>query len=85
MASPSNGVDANPNSATHAAAVTKSDATVLTATRALYVGGDGDLVVEMMGDGAEVTFPGVLGGTVLPIRVVKVKAATTATNVVALW
>ena len=66
-----------------AAAVAKSDSTVLDTTRALYIGGAGDLVVTMA-KGGDVTFKAVPAGSVLPIRVTKVKAATTATDIVAL-
>lgn len=68
-----------------AAAVTKSDSTVLTTTRALFVGGAGNLSVVMAGDGATVVFTGVIAGTYLPIRVTKVLAATTATNITGVW
>ena len=71
--------------APYAAAVTKSDDTVLTTTRALYVGGAGDLSVVMAGDGATVVFEDIPAGSLIPIRVTKVKAATTATLIVALW
>lgn len=66
-------------------AVTKSDSTVLSPTRALWVGGAGDLSVIFAGDTAAVTIAGVLAGTLLPFQVTKVMAATTATNVVALY
>ncbi len=53
--------------------------------RALYVGGGGDLQIEMA-DGGIVTLPGVPGGSLLPLRAVRVlNGGTTATGVVALW
>lgn len=52
------------------------------ATRGIYVGGDGDITCLMAG-GTTVTFTGVLGGSILPVRVKQVTAAT-ATNLVAL-
>lgn len=67
-----------------AAAVTKSDATDLGRTRAIWVGGTGNLVVTMA-DGTDVTFTAVPAGSWLWIQVQKVKAATTATNIVALY
>jgi hypothetical protein len=68
-----------------AAAVTPADADLpKIATRALYVGGTGDVAVVMSGGGA-VTFVNVQGGTVLPIRVDRVSAATDATDIVALY
>ncbi len=68
-----------------AAAVTKSDATILPATRGLYVGGAGDVSAILAGDTAAVTFSAVAAGTVLPIQVTKVMAATTATLILALY
>lgn len=67
-----------------AVAVVKSDTTVLIETRGLWIGGAGDVTVTMAGPGAEdCTFVGVLAGSILPVAVTKVKAATTATNIVA--
>lgn len=72
--------------ASNYAAVTPSNSTDLTnVTRALYVGGAGD-VVAVRPDGTAVTFVAVPAGTFLPIRCVRVNATnTTATNIVALW
>lgn len=53
-------------------------------TRAVYVGGAGN-VVAVSADGTEVTFTGVLAGTVLPIRTVRIDDSSTATSMVALW
>lgn len=70
--------------ASNAVAVTKSDATVLTTTRALYIGGAGDVAVTMAG-GGNVTFSAVPVGTLLPLRVTKVlSTGTTATLILAL-
>ena len=71
--------------ATHAQAVTTSDTVDLTnVSRGLFVGGAGNVVV-IMADGTTVTITGVTAGTLLPIRVSRVKATgTTATNMVAL-
>lgn len=69
-----------------AAAVTTSDSTVLPVTRALYIGGAGNITVTMAEDGNNVTFVGVLAGMVYPLQVSKVLATgTTATNIVALY
>lgn len=69
-----------------AAAVTPNDSTDLaTSSRALYVGGAGDVKVDMAHDGT-VTFSDVPAGTILPIRAERVYAAgTSATNIVAIW
>jgi hypothetical protein len=54
-------------------------------TRAVYVGGAGNLTVRMA-DGAALTFTAVPVGSLLPIRVDQVQATgTTATNILALW
>ncbi len=66
-----------------AAAVTKSDATILTAC-ALFVGVGGDLTVTMASSGDDIVFKNVPNGTFMPILVTKVKAATTATDILAL-
>lgn len=69
-------------------AVTTSDVTVLTGVRGLYVGGSGNVTVEMLNPeslSATVTFSAVPAGTVLPIAVERVlQTGTTATNIVAL-
>lgn len=79
-------IDISP--ASGAFAVTASDATVLSGVRGLYVGGAGNLVVEMLNPesvSATVTFNAVPVGTVLPIAVERVLATgTTATLIVAL-
>lgn len=74
-------------SAHGAQAVTASDSTELPCTRALYVGTGGNVSV-IMGDGqngSAVTFSNVPTGVILPIQVVKVMAATTASNILALY
>lgn len=73
--------------ASFAAAVTPNDSTDLTTwPRALFVAGAGDIAVLMAGDGAAVTFTGVPAGTILPVRVKRVKSTgTTATGIVGVW
>ncbi len=65
-------------------AITPSDSTVLTGVRALWVGGAGNLALVAAGDSGTVTVSGVPAGTLLPIAVSKVMAATTATLIVGL-
>ena len=57
-------------------------------TRGIYVGGGGDLVVDMSDSGEQILFKAVPTGTTLPIQVKRVYAAgagTTATYLVALF
>lgn len=72
--------------AINAFSITPSDSVdLLAGTRAIYIGGSGDVQVTMLG-GTTVTFPGVLAGTVLPLRVTRVWVTnTTATNMVGLY
>jgi hypothetical protein len=66
-------------------AITKNDSTVLETTRGLYVGSGGNVVVTD-NTGADVTFTGVAAGTLLPIRVTKVKSTnTTAADFMGLY
>lgn len=57
---------------------------LLHSTRAIYVGGSGDMACEMV-NGELVTFVGLLAGAVYPFRVQRVfVAGTTATSLVGL-
>ncbi len=86
MAAPKTGIIPNPNAAEYAEAVTPDDATYLTQiTRGLWVGGGGNVNVEMS-NGDVVLFSGVGAGSLLPLRVRRVLATTTtATLIVALY
>lgn len=72
--------------ASNAFAVTPADDANLThAARALFVGGAGAVKVDTLG-GDTVTFTGVVAGSILPVRVLKVYATgTDATNIVAVY
>jgi hypothetical protein len=72
-------------SAIHGEAVTKSDTVDLSfVSRAVYVGGAGDLAV-IMRNGETITLVAVPAGTLLPIAVSRVMSTnTTATSIVAL-
>lgn len=70
-----------------ATAITPSDtpAAIGVVTRAIYVGGAGDIAVRMQG-GATVTLANVPSGTFLPLRVQQVLGTgTTATGIVGFW
>lgn len=72
--------------ASNGEAITKHDTNTLVAvSRALYVGGAGDVAVVMLG-GQSLTFSAVPAGTILPIRVTQVKSTgTTATLILGLY
>lgn len=54
-------------------------------SRAVYIGGAGDLAVILEGDTAVVTFVGMLVGVIYSIRAKRIRSTnTTATNIVAL-
>ena len=66
------------------AAVAPSDTTEVNC-RALYVGGAGNVVLQMPGKSETVSFLSVPAGTFMPVSARRVMAATTATNIVALY
>lgn len=69
-----------------AAAVTPADGTALKLTRALYVGGTGDVAVLLADDTVAVTFKAVPVGTWLWLRCQKVMSTnTTATLILAIY
>lgn len=72
--------------AKNAAAVTPSnDNDLTTDARALYVGTSGNVRIITTG-GDTVTFTGVIGGSIIPIRTARVTATgTTASNILAIW
>jgi hypothetical protein len=70
---------------TRGVAVSVSDTEMTYACRAIFVGGAGNLSLLLMDGTTTLVISGVLAGTLLPIRARAIKAATTATNIVALW
>ena len=72
---------------THAFAITPDDANQLTEiTRAIYVGGGGDIALILAEDSAPVIFKAVPTGALLEMRVLQVKATnTTATLLIGLY
>lgn len=74
-------------SARNAAVVTPSDDNDLAqVTRGVFVGGAGNLNVNMAGTGTSLTITGVPAGAFLPISVSRIRStSTTATNIVAFW
>jgi hypothetical protein len=69
---------------TKAVAVSPSDATVVNA-RALYIGGAGNVAIKTDANATAVTFTAPPVGTVLRVQAYHVMAATTATQIVALY
>jgi len=54
-------------------------------TRAIYVGGDGDIAAVLIDDSV-VTFSGAVAGTIIPVRMKRVNSTNTdATNLVGLY
>jgi len=74
-------------SARKLAAVTPHDTTELAqVTKALYVGGAGNVSVIATDDSVAVTFVGVPAGSILPVRAKIVRStSTTATSIVAMY
>lgn len=68
-----------------AKAVVTSDTTTIGGCRALWVGGAGNLTLDFADGSNNVVITGVPAGTLLPIAPLRVKAATTATSIVALY
>lgn len=74
------------SSAKGAQAVTASDSTTYAPTRAVWVGGAGNLAVQFADMNSAITLTGVAAGTLLPISVTKIMSTnTTATSITALW
>lgn len=70
---------------TNAFAITPGAALFDQPTRALWVGGAGNVALETVG-GDSVTFSGVAAGTLLPVRARKVVVSgTTATSILGLY
>ena len=54
--------------------------------KALFIGGAGNVTVDMVNDGTNITFVGIPAGMILPIRVTRVyNTGTTATSIVRLY
>lgn len=62
--------------------VTPSDATTYSGMKGFRVGSAGDVVITKH-DGTDITITGAVAGEHLPINCLKIKAATTATNIIA--
>jgi len=71
----------------NSALITKSDTVALPfVTRAIYVGGAGNISMQLVNDKAPVLFTAVPVGTVLYVRAQQVYSTnTTATLLIALW
>jgi hypothetical protein len=65
-------------------AITPSDTDKLQQCEAIFVGGAGDVIVQMSGSTTSITFTAP-AGAILPIKAQRVMAATTATALVGLW
>lgn len=65
--------------------VSPSDTVTYEEGLALYVGGEGDVEVVTVDNDQTVMFSAFPAGAVLPVRVKKITANTTATNLVGVW
>jgi hypothetical protein len=64
-------------------AITPNDSTDLTGVRGVYIGGTGNLAVRMINaPSTTVTIENLPVGTILPIRITRVMAATTASALI---
>lgn len=74
------------NPSNKAVAITPSDSTDLNGVRAIYVGGAGNLAVRLARDpSTTITLMAVTVGQIYDLRVTRVMAATTATNLVGFY
>lgn len=71
--------------ASTARVVTPSDTTGIGGCRGLWVGGAGNLTLDFPDGATNILMSGVPAGTLLPIAPLRVKAATTATLIIALY
>lgn len=75
----------NTGPAFNAVAITPADSDLAFNTAAIFIGGAGDIKVDMAGDGDAVVFT-VPAGALLPIQATRIYTTdTTATNIVALY
>lgn len=74
-----------------ASSITVSDSASISPTRAVWIGGGGNIKLQMAADkagtgGDVVTFKNVVDGQLLPLSVVKIyDTDTTATDILAIW
>lgn len=54
-------------------------------SKALWVGGEGNVAVRLVDDDNDVTFASVPAGSILPIRASHVRDTTSATNIINLY
>lgn len=73
--------------AANAFAITPSDSDDLERfTRGIYVGGAGDVEIDLVQSGEAIVFSSVAAGSIIPVRAKRVRDAnTTATNLVGLY
>jgi hypothetical protein len=67
------------------AIVPSDSANLIKATRAIYVGTGGDVVLRAVGSQSDVTFVNVIGGSIIDVRVGAIRATgTSAADIVGL-
>lgn len=65
--------------------VTPSDTDLIAPTKGLWVGGAGNLTVDFADGTTDVLLTAPIVGEIYPLSVIRVKAATTATAIVAMY
>lgn len=84
--SDSRAISTEPASESIAINISSTDHTFPQPTRFIYVGGNGNLVCRLSNDAADITFTGLVAGTIYPMCVSIVRrTSTTITNSVALF
>ena len=79
-------LDESQGIADEAEVVVPDNTTTFAEPSALYIGGGGDVTVDLAKGGSNITFPAVFAGTWMPILVTRVYlTGTSATNIVRLF
>ena len=74
------------SAATTAGAITPADSELARPVRAIYIGGAGDLTGIPIGQASEVTFTGLLAGTILPVMFKQISlTGTSASSIVGFY
>lgn len=75
----------NSDPARNAVAITPADADLADYPAALFIGTTGNVTVDLVDSGSNITFKNVPSGSILPISVKRVRAATTAADIIGIY